>query len=122
METMKKRYWCQECRTEFGDADIELHRSGRQGRHSILEQHDLNHVVRGIVSGCKDLIRVPEDTWERTRVTIGDLSKKGSPRTKLDIVDALDAAFQIVRYRIDASDHVALFLLEELKKRVVVHH
>lgn len=119
---MKKRYWCQDCRAEFGEAEVEAHRTGRQGRHNVIQQHDLNHVVKGVVSGCKDLLRIPEDTWERTRITIGDLSKKGVSRAKLDIVDALDASFQIIRYRIDASDHVALFLLEELKKRVVIHH
>lgn len=119
---MRKRFWCQDCRAEFGEPEVDLHRSSRAGRHNVSEQHDLNHVVRGIVSGCKDLIRVPEDTWERTRITIGDLSRKGSPRAKLDIVDALDASFQIIRYRIDTSDHVSLFLLEELRKRVVIHH
>lgn len=121
---MKKRYWCQDCRAEVGEADLEVHRTGRQGAHNVIEQHDLNHVVRGIVSGNgnKELVRIPEDTWERTRITIGDLSKKGASRAKLDIVDALDASFQIIRYRIDTSDHVALFLLEELKKRVVIHH
>lgn len=119
---LQKRFWCQECRSEFGQADGALHANDRQGRHSVIEQHDLNHVVRGIVSGCKDLIRVPEASWKDTWVTIGDLSKNGSPRTKLDIVDALDASFQIIRYRLEASDHVAIFLLKELKKRVVVHY
>lgn len=119
---MKKRYWCQQCRAAFGEEALQDHQSGRLGRHDILEQRDINQTVRGIVPGCKSLIQVKEAPWESTFYTIGDLDKKGSPRTKLDIVDGLDASFQIIRHRIDTSDHVALFLLDELKKRVVIHH